>query len=231
MLALAAALCAPASRAAEQWEIKRANYYLTAKQQQMPEFKPPPAAGSRADLADLAVLREWQKKRTTEQCAAANSEARADYDLFFGEISPFIRPLPVEAAAVLKRVKTETDGIAADIKEKFKRPRPFERAADLEPCLGRIGGLAYPSGHATISRLYALMLSDLAPERRAEFLARADEIGLYRIIGGVHHPTDIEAGQALADILYRRYLKSQKFRKDMQALRGYLLREPAGAVK
>ncbi len=231
ILALAAALCAPASYAAEQWKIQRTHYYLTAEQQQLPEFSPPPADGSKADLADLAALHEWQEKRTNEQCARANAEARADYDMFFGGISPFPGPLPAAAAEVLKRVKAETDGIVSKIKDIYKRPRPFNRDPGLEPCLGRIGGLAYPSGHAAISRVYALILSDLAPEHRAQFLARADEIALYRVIGGVHHPTDIEAGKGLADIIYPLYLKSEAFQADMKILRGCLLRVPAGSPK
>ncbi len=231
ILALAAALCARAPYAGAQWEIARTHYYLTAEQQQLPDFSPPPANGSEEDLADLAALHEWQEKRTDAQCARANAEARADYDMFFYGISPFSRPLPAPAAAVLNRVKTETDGIAANIKDKFKRPRPFNRDPGLEPCLGRIGGLAYPSGHATISRVYALILSDLVPGHRAEYLARADEAGLYRVIGGVHHPTDIEAGKKIADTLYRKYLNSPAFQADMNILRGLVLDVPAASLK
>jgi acid phosphatase (class A) len=229
LLILAAALCGPG--AAAQWEIKHTNYYLTVKQQQLPEFPPPPSAGSKADLADLAALHEWQGKRTEAQCARANSEADADYTQVFGDISPFPSPLPSGAAEVLKRVKEETDGIVVNVKNKFNRPRPFNRDAGLEPCLGRIGAQAYPSGHAAISRVYALILSDLVPEHRAVFMARADKAGLHRIIGGVHYPTDVEAGKKLADALYRMYLKSPAFRADVKTLRAHLPRIPTGSQK
>ena len=231
VLALAAVLFVPASCAGAPWEIKHTHHYLTAEQQQFPEFPPPPADGSKADLADMAALHEWQEKRTDEQCALANLEARGDYALFFGNISPFPRPLPAAAAEVLKRVKEETDGIAANIKDKFKRSRPFKRDTRLKPCLGRIGGLAYPSGHAVISRIYALILSDLVPEHRAQFMARSDEAALYRIVGGVHHPADVEAGKKLADILYPMYLKSAAFQSDMKILRANLVHIPAVAPK
>ena len=230
-LVLAGALCVQTSHSAERWKIKSSNYYLTAEQQQLTGFPPPPAAGSKTDLADLATLHEWEGKRTDEQCARANAEAHADYDLFFGDISPFPRPLPAAAAGVFKRVKKETDGIAATIKGKFKRQRPFNRDTSLKPCLGKIGGLSYPSGHATISRIYALILSDLVPGHRAQFMARADEAALYRIIGGVHHPSDIEAGKRLADAIYEMYLKSAVFRADMKILRANLAGVPAGVTK
>lgn len=195
----------------------------------MEDFPPPPAAGSAADLADIAALKQWQAKRTPADCARAAAAAHAAYSEFFGDISPFPDPLPPEAAAVFARVKTETDGAAADVKDLFKRPRPFLRDPELDPCLGRIGGLAYPSGHATISRVFALMLGDLAPSRRAEFLARADAVALDRVIGGVHHPSDIEAGKRLGDRLYKAYKKSRVFRADMKLLKGLLSAKAAAA--
>lgn len=227
-LFLAAALLArPAF--CEEWIIPRTTYYITAEQRSMPDFPAPPAPGSQADRSDLKAVFDWQHKRTPEQCARARSAVHADFDNFFGDISPFPAPLPPEAAAVFKRVKTETDGAAADIKDRFKRKRPFLRDPALNPCLDRIGGLAYPSGHATISRVFALMLSDLVPARRAEFLKRADAAALDRVIGGVHHPADIEAGKRLADRLYAAYKNSRPFAADMKTLRSLLDRKKAKA--
>jgi acid phosphatase (class A) len=215
-----------ASGFAADWIIPRTTYYITAEQQAFPDFPAPPPAGSKKDREDLAALKEWQLKRTPEECARANAEAYADYNDFYGEISPFPRPLPETAAVIFKRVKAETDGVSAAVKEVFKRPRPFLRDAALEPCLGRIDGLAYPSGHAAISRLFARMLADLVPSKKKKFFARADEAALDRVIGGVHHPSDIEAGKRLADELYRSYKKSRAFRADMETLRG-LVESPA----
>jgi acid phosphatase (class A) len=222
LLLVLAALAAAAPAACEEWIIPRTTYYISAEQQRLPDFAPPPEPGSAADRADLKAVFDWQQRRTPEQCARARSAAHADFDNFFGDIAPFPAPLPAEAAAIFRRVKTETDGAAADVKDVFKRKRPFLRDPALNPCLDRIGGLAYPSGHATISRLFALMLAELAPARRAEFFERADEAGLDRVIGGVHHPADIEAGKRLADRLFAAYSGSKAFKADMRTLRGLL---------
>ncbi|MDT8285583.1 MAG: phosphatase PAP2 family protein [Elusimicrobiales bacterium] len=227
VLAACLLLCAAAASRAEDWVIPRTTYYISAEAQEFTGFPPPPADGSPADLADLQGVRDWQVKRSTAQCAAANAAARAAFTEFFGEISPFPSPLPPGAAVILGRIKKETDGAAAGIKDRFERPRPFLRADDLDPCLGRIGGKAYPSGHATISRVLALILSDLVPSRRKEFLARSDEAALERVIGGVHHPADIEAGKLLGDRLYAAYSRSPAFKADMRSLRGFLKRAPA----
>jgi len=231
ILALAASLCAPRSYAAEQWKAPHSNYYTTSQQQQFPRFQAPPAAGSKEDIADLDALHAWQEKRTDKQCAEAKAQAYAEYDDFYGDMGLFPRPLPAPALAVFKRIKTETDSIVSKLKDRFQKPRPFARDSSLSPCAGRIGGLAYPSGHAAIARIYALVLSDMIPERRAEIMARADEAALYRVIGGVHYPSDIEAGKRLADAVYPLYLKSAAFRKDIDVLRGCLLHKGAPALQ
>lgn len=229
LLIAAAALLFPLSGFTADYVIQRSTYYLTFQQQGFPDFPAPPAAGSKADLADIAALKDWQARRTPEQCAKAASEAHATYEEFFGDITPFPAPLPAAAAQIFDRVRSEADGTISGIKDKYKRPRPFHRDAALDPCLGRIGGLAYPSGHATLSRLYALMLADLVPSRKQEFFARADEAALYRVIGGVHYPTDIEAGKKLAEKLFRAYKKSPAFRADLKTLKGLLQKEGVAA--
>jgi acid phosphatase (class A) len=226
-LLLAAVLSAAPAFSAE-WVIKQSTYYLTAQQQRFSDFPSPPAAGSAQDQADFAVLKEWQLKRTPEECARANAGAHAEFKEFFGDMSPFAEPLPAEAAAILDHVRGDTDWAVYGIKERFNRPRPFLVDKELEPCLGRAGGKAYPSGHATISRVFALLLGDLVPERRADFLARSDEAALDRVIGGVHHPTDIEAGKKLADRVYKNLKKSRRFKEDLKKLRA-LLPAKAGA--
>jgi len=221
-LLLLAALLLPAPAFCEEWIIPRTTYYITAEQQAMPDFPAPPEPGSVRDRQDLKAVLDWQRRRTPKDCAKAQAAAHADFENFFGDISPFPSPLPEEASVIFRRIKTETDGAAADIKDKFKRKRPFLRDSALDPCLGRIGGLAYPSGHATISRLLALVLAELVPHRKAAYLKRADEAGLDRVVGGVHHPADIEAGKKLADRLFAAYMKSKKFREDLKTLRGLL---------
>jgi len=231
LLAAISVFRAPVSYAADTWVAPRTVYYLTQQQQQFPEFKAPPADGSMEALADLEAVRDWNQKRTEEQCAKARSEAHAEYDEFFGDISPFPRPLPDGAAAIFKRLKAETDWINVKLKDRFKRPRPFESVPDLKHCLDKIGGPSYPSGHATVARIYALVLSDLVPGRRSEFIAGADEAALYRVISGVHYPSDIEGGKRLADAVYTKFLKSRTFQADMKSLKGYLSVTALSAVK
>ncbi|MBI5883930.1 MAG: phosphatase PAP2 family protein [Elusimicrobia bacterium] len=196
------------------------SYYLDEKN--LPSlgwFPPPPQRGSAADQEDFKALHAWQDDRTAMQCAAAAYEENPTYGNFFGDISPLPEPLPPHAAVFFLRVSADAGLADWLLKKRFQRPRPFLVDSTLWPCIGKPKGYAYPSGHATLSRLFGLILSDLAPRRKAEFLARADEAALNRVIGGVHHPSDIEAGKLLGDELLKLLKKSHDFNVDLDALR------------
>ncbi|OGR38097.1 MAG: hypothetical protein A2X29_00110 [Elusimicrobia bacterium GWA2_64_40] len=179
----------------------------------------PPAPGSEEDKKDFQTLFDWQARRSEADCAGALAQARAEYGAFFGDISPFPDPLPPEVSKILFRVYFDGGMAVGAAKERFARQRPFRRDKALKPCLGKVPGLSYPSGHAAVSRLFALLLSDVAPARRADFLARSDRAALNRVIGGAHHPSDIEAGKLLGDAVYAGMLREAAFRADLEKLK------------
>lgn len=83
----------------------------------------------------------------------------------------------------------------------YKRPRPYLTRTELTPCIDKESSYAYPSGHTALARLFARLLSRIYPERTAAFLERADEIAENRVLGGVHHPTDLISGKKLGDAM------------------------------
>lgn len=200
-------------------------YYLDPLQGRFSWFPPPPRAGSATDQADLEVLRTWQAKRTAAECARARAEARGDFEALYGNVSPFDKPIPPEVATFFKRVHADLDYAVEAVKKQYQRPRPIYRNRGLEPCVDIIGGYAYPSGHATNARLFALILSDLVPERRAEFMTRADEASLNRVIGGVHYPSDIEAGKRLGEAIYAELRKNRIFLRDEEDIVKYVVKK------
>ena len=197
-------------------------YYLLPSQVDMSQVPPAPAAGSAVDKEDLAGVLRWQVERTEAQCAAADAQSGATYDDFFGEISPFENPAPAEVKNIFQKVRADTGGIVYSQKEKYKRPRPFQRDPAITPCIGRESGHSYPSGHSAAARVFGLILSDLVPASASRFMSYADQAALNRVIGGVHHPSDIEAGKNLGDAIYTALKRNQRFNTDMETLRGNL---------
>ncbi|MEI7529165.1 MAG: phosphatase PAP2 family protein [Elusimicrobiota bacterium] len=201
--------------------VARPSSYLTQSQLQINDFPAPPAAGSAEDKADLAAVLQWQKVRTQDQCDAALAQSDESFISFFSSVTPFQKPLPAAVGTFFKRVGANATDANQYIKKIYKRDRPFLRLAALNPCLGRAQGFSYPSGHAGMSHLFGLILSDLLPRQGAIFMREADQAALNRVIGGVHHPSDVEAGKKLGDRLYKELLKNPVFVSDMQGLSAY----------
>ncbi len=197
-------------------------HYLSLEGLDLRAVPAPPADGSAADKEDFRVLYDWQARRTSAQCAAARAEMSHDYEVFFGKISPFGQPTPPAVKAFFNNVSKDSVAVNTYLKEAYQRQRPFLRDPGLKPCIPNVRGFAYPSGHSAMSRLFALILSDLVPSRRAEFMARADQAALNRVIGGAHHPSDTAAGKALADTLYTELKKQPAFASDLKAIKPLL---------
>ena len=69
----------------------------------------------------------------------------------------------------------------------------------LQPCVSdpnTDGG--FPSGHTNAAYLSSLALAYSMPERYQELLTNASEMGNYRIVAGMHSPTDIIGGRMMA---------------------------------
>jgi acid phosphatase (class A) len=168
---------------------------------------PFPAPGSVEEQQDIDQLMYFQKTRTPEQCAEAQSEANASLEVFFGGKKG---PLTAdEAAKAQKKLRMLTLKAGIKIlaaKTEFNRPRPYLAHPEIKPCIELENSKSYPSGHATIARVYARVLAVMYPERAALILKRADEVALNRVIGGVHHPSDIVAGKAFGDAIADDYL-------------------------
>ncbi|MDD5208655.1 MAG: phosphatase PAP2 family protein [Elusimicrobiales bacterium] len=216
---------APEAPAPAAVAVEPAPRYLSQSELQISGFPAPPAIGSAEDKADLAAVLQWQKDRTGAQCAAAMAQSDESYLSLFGGVNPFPVPLPPEVGAFFKRVGTETGDAVRNIKKTYKRERPFVRSAEVQPCLGRVQGLSYPSGHAAVARVYALVLSGLLPRQGAIFNRAADQAALNRVIGGVHHPTDVEAGKKLGELLFSKFRQNPAFAADMSGLSKYLRRQ------
>jgi acid phosphatase (class A) len=188
-------------------------------------FVPPPAPGSPVDAADIETLRGWQARRTKADCDGALAQTKARYETLIGEAGPFALPLKPAPAAFFERLYRELFRETLAVKKRYGRPRPYARGLGLETCIGGVQDDSYPSGHAVNARFYANAISVLRPERHAAYMAAADKAALNRVIGGVHHPSDIEAGKRLADELFSLYMREPAFRADLERLRKYLKEE------
>jgi acid phosphatase (class A) len=195
------------------------NQYETFKS----DLSPVPAHKSDVEKNDYKTLKQWNKNRTAENCARADSEVKISFQGFYG--APH-GPLNDEQIAKLSKVydnvRKDTGYFVWKMKNEFARPRPYTNFPDLNPCIKKEDSFSYPSGHATNAYVLAYVLSDIMPKRQKDFLQRAEVIANDRVVAGVHHPSDIAAGKKLAQEIYDSMKKSELYQKDVKELKSQL---------
>ncbi len=159
----------------------------------------PPVEGTDAYRADFTKLHEYQDHRTPEQCATAEAESSFSVENGFGPATGVLTEAEVKVAKIYTLPILMRVGVAVYyFKHKFKRQRPYHEDTTLQPCIRKPNDLSYPSGHATTGYALALVLSKRFPEKKELIMKQGLQIGENRLIGGVHHPSDVEAGRELA---------------------------------
>lgn len=197
-----------------------------------------PANSSQQTRAELDFLLDLQNKRTTEQTERVLHLAKIGYwphknvvktgdkyeenlkDLFFmaNEVSgeKYNAKEYPKTATLLKGVMQDMRLMEFFIKFNVTRARPYHLDTNIKP-LQEILTPSFASGHTLWAYIQAYTFSELAPEKRAEYIDLAYEIGLSREIMGVHFPSDEEAARQTAHKMLSLMWHTDKFQKDFVA--------------
>ena len=191
---------------------------------------PPPPAGSAADRADLAAVLALQQSRSQAELDLAKADAEASVFRFADAVGEGFdaKRLP-HTALLFERMTRSIGAVVGPAKDYWNRPRPFLASGDVHP-ISRPDGSTYPSGHAVLGRLYAIVLADLLPQKRREIFARGDRFARGRLVNGVHYPTDVEAGLIAATVIAAELRQQQAFRDDLARARQELTAWQAAAA-
>ncbi len=196
----------------------------------------PPAAGSAGFALDEQVSREARALRGTPRFAQATRDA----ELGFPEgANQFSCAIDVDVDAVktpalyrlLERSRIDASAATKAAKNHYQRPRPFmvngepTCTPDDEAGLRKNG--SYPSGHTSIGWAWALILSEIAPDRADAIQARGRNYGESRLVCNVHWQSDILEGRFMGAAAVARLHDNAAFQQDLLAAR----REIAAARK
>lgn len=182
---------------------------------------PPPAAGSPAALAEIETVLRVQATRTAEQAARCIQIEHETIWLFGSEVvGPWFTAanLP-KTAAFFAAVREDFVPVNRAAKALHPRQRPPFADARVQPCVEFADTGAYPSGHGIQSSLWAGLLAEILPDHAAGFAQRAAETRRYKLLSGVHYPSDLTAGQAVGEALARELLKDPVVLKMISELR------------
>jgi acid phosphatase (class A) len=199
-----------------------ARLYLGVEQLDSTRFMAPPP-GAEAARREIEWMLDIQGKRTPEQAARSVSDLEQSVFRFADVMGPQFteQGLPV-AAKFFKRLYQTESAFNKQGKDLWQRPRPPVVDKRLEPVAKYSNSGSYPSGHSAFGFLTGIVLADMVPEKRVQIFERAREFGDNRVLGGVHYPSDIEAGRQLAVMIAVLVQQNAEYRKDFAAARSEL---------
>ncbi|HTR00105.1 MAG TPA: phosphatase PAP2 family protein [Candidatus Acidoferrum sp.] len=213
---------------------------------------PPPAAGSPEEKRDLDALHAAQDARN--EAMTARVQADANVNLFrFADVmgDKFTEQNLPRTVAFFRNVSRSIGSSTGSLKDCWARPRPFLLDPTITPPAGLkesarmrssseipivknprcLQGTmksdysySYPSGHSMYGAMTAMLLGDMVPERSGVILTRGWEYGYNRVLGGVHYPSDVEAGRVQAAVLVALMKTNADFQRDFAAARSELRR-------
>ena len=123
---------------------------------------------------------------------------------------------------LMRHAASDAWRIADNTQDYWKRTRPWLTDTRVELLVKPITRPSYPSGHTVTNHVWAHVLSDLFPNKKAALFKRAYEVGSNRMLGGVHYPSDVVAGKKLAAIIYASMHKNPQFQRELAAVRAEL---------
>ena len=187
---------------------------------------PPPAPGSTAFALDVEVAQNTFALRGTPRFALA----AADFELNVPHIVEVFScalntQITTENAPYLynlfSRSFSDIGGSTYAAKNYYKRTRPFQYNHELMAVPEVRDFLekdpSYPSGHTALGWGYALILTEIAPERTDEILARGRAYGESRIVCNHHWFSDVVWGRFMGAATVARLHADPTFLADLEA--------------
>lgn len=209
--------------------------YLPKEEQLDSKVFVPPAPGEASALQALDTA--WSERMLELRGTGRWDLAIQDADLAFpAAANTFSCALGIAVSEedtpalymLLRRTLTDIGLAPYSAKNAYERERPFMISETPvctpqdEEALRKDG--SYPSGHTAIGWGWALILTELAPDRAEEILARGRAFGESRNVCNAHWYSDIVAGRLVGAAAVAKLHANEEFRKAMNAARSDIKR-------
>jgi acid phosphatase (class A) len=178
----------------------------------------PPTDDSPEHKAEVDRMLSMQADRTPAQELRCKSQEEVTVFAFAEVLGPWFTPSNVpQTTALMSDVYEQTRQVSGAAKIVWKRTRPPLADPRIHPCVELERTFSYPSGHATRGIVWAMLLSEIFPEKREGLMTLGREIGTNRALAGMHYPSDVLGGQMLGEEIAHRLLANPDFRERLKA--------------
>jgi len=201
---------------------------------------PPPSPSSTSFALDEDVSRCSQTLRGTARWKLAAEDAKLMFPQAAGTFScaldaPITEEDTPQLYTLLRRTISDAGFATYTAKEHYMRNRPFVVNKEPTCCPDQEGYLmkngSYPSGHAAIGWAWALILTEIAPDRADAILARGYAFGQSRVICNVHWESDVIEGRSVGAAVVARLHSDFAFCAAIEAAKNELAAVRAKGLK
>jgi len=198
--------------------------FVTPEEISMNALPTPPAPDSKTFKNELNTIIATQKKLTQKEKDVIAAE---------DHIAPQMMVLPVLGKhyteekypalyTLLRHAASDAWRIGDETQDHWNSPRPWYTDSRVTLYVKPITRPGYPSGHTVTNTVWAHVLSDLFPAKKAALLKRASDIGNHRVKAGAHFPHDVEGGKKLAGVIATTMKKSPDYQRELAAAKAEL---------
>ncbi len=187
---------------------------------------PAPEPGSAIYASDVEINRQMLATVTPERLVYAARDANLHFPAAAETYSCALGISITEQQTphlymLLRRSMTDAGLSTYAAKKHYQRKRPFmvngkpTCTPEEEAHLSHDG--SYPSGHTALGWAWALILTEIAPDKTDAILARGWEYGQSRMYCNVHWNSDVNAGRVMGAATVARLHADQAFRTALAA--------------
>lgn len=200
-------------------------------QEELPDgskFLPePPSNSSSVFTTDLSAHIDGIQKRTTAEGETARQDVDDSAEYYckiFSQVlgKTFSQTASPQLYKLFKTIYPSAVDATQSCKAYYHRLRPFVQLYESTATGGtpendplRNNG-SYPSGHACAGWLYALIMSEIAPDYQEALLNRAFQYGNGRVITGYHWQSDVDMGRLVGAAAYARMHTNKDFMEQLE---------------
>ena len=188
----------------------------------LPEM--PDSTGA-AFASDVTLYYQNKQLRQGERGQQAHADADMSVDGIIGCFSSILgTTVNATRTPVIYDLLTTVVNHARDncieLQRQHRRTPPYRRLG--EPALSGTTSTevsCYPSCHATVGWVAAMVMMDICPTHQNNILKRGREYGQSRVIAGTNWQSDVDAGQLLGGMIFANLMSDRALRNQLTAAR------------